>query len=92
MIINKREEETKKNINLGIQLLRMIFSFNIVVAHCLNKRYQNKLIYFFCLKGIHYYVPTFFLISFYFSYKTFSSKNIIKLKERLLKLLLLFIH
>lgn len=79
-------KEKQKNINLGIQLLRMIFSFNIVVAHCLNKKYETKLIFFLCLFGLHYYVPTFFLISFYFSNKTFSSRNILKIKERLLRI------
>lgn len=85
MLISKNKHP-KKNIYLGIQILRMIFSFNIVVDHCLNIIYQNKIIYFFCIMGIKYYVPTFFFISFYFSYKTFSSRNIIKLKERLLRI------
>ena len=78
--------KTKNDINIGIQLLRMIFSFNIVVIHCLNKKYMNKLIYFFCFYGFYNYVPTFFLISFYFSNKLFTSKNINKLKERLLRI------
>ena len=78
--------KTKNDINIGIQLLKMIFSFNIVVIHCLNKKYMNKLIYFFCFYGFYNYVPTFFLISFYFSNKSFTSKNINKLKERLLRI------
>ena len=83
-----KTESKRKTINIGIQILRMIFSFNIVVFHCIAKKYQyqNKLIYFISVKAVSYYVPTFFLISFYFSYNTFISRNIIKWKERLLRI------
>lgn len=76
----------EKKIHIGIQLLRTIFSFNIIVYHCLKRNHLNKIIYFLCLKGVPFYVPTFFFLSSYFSYKTFSSDNIIKFKERLLRL------
>jgi len=84
-------ENQKKTINRGIQILRMIFSFNIVVFHCIDNKFQNIYIYFICRIAIYYYVPTFFLISFYFSYMTFTSRNIIKLKERLLRILIPYI-
>ena len=79
-------EKPEKVTYLGIQLLRMIFAFNIVVDHCISNKNQNIFIYFICIVGIQYYVPTFFFISFYFSYRTYSSKNITKLKERLLRI------
>lgn len=75
----------------GIQILRMIFSFNIVVLHCIRNKRENLFIYFISSYAAIYYVPTFFLISFYFSYKTFVSKNIFKLKERLLRILVPYI-
>ena len=80
------DKKSKISIHFGIQLLRMILSFNIVVDHCLNKKYLNKPIYIICIMGIYHYVPIFFVISFYFSYKTFSSRNLDKLKERLLRI------
>jgi len=86
--MNNIIKSENKNINIGIQLLRTILSFNIVVFHCLDNKFNTKYIYFFCLMGVKYYVPTFFVISSYFSYKTFSSKNIIKLKERLLRIII----
>lgn len=78
--------ETKKKLYLNIQILRMIISFNIVTFHCIANKNQNIFIYFITRIAIYYYVPTFFFISFYFSYKTFSSRNIFKLKERLLRI------
>ena len=80
------DKKSKISIHFGIQLLRTILSFNIVVDHCLNKKYLNKPIYIICIMGIYHYVPIFFVISFYFSYKTFSSRNLDKLKERLLRI------
>lgn len=68
-------ENQKKTINRGIQILRMIFSFNIVVFHCIDNKYQNKFIYFICRIAVYYYVPTFFLISFYFSYIILTQYN-----------------
>ena len=84
-------ERQKKTIYLGIQLIRMIFSFNIVIFHCIGDKYQNKFIYFICIIAVPYYVPTFFVISFYFSYKSLVSKNIIKLKERLIRIIIPYI-
>jgi len=84
-------ESQKKTINEGIQILRMILSFNIVVFHCIANKAQNIFIYFICKIAVPYYVPTFFLIAFYFSYKTFTSKKIIRLKDRLLRILIPYI-
>lgn len=84
-------EKQKKTIYLGIQLIRIIFSFNIVIFHCIGDKYQNKFIYFICIIAVPYYVPTFFVISFYFSYKSLVSKNIIKLKERLIRIIIPYI-
>ena len=84
------KSETKQ-IYLGIEVLRMILSFLIVFVHCFKKKYAKSkllIIPFYCLI---FYVPTFFIISFYFSYKAFSSRNIIKIKERFLRILIPYI-
>ena len=70
-------EKQKKYIYIGIQILRMIFAFNIVVFHCISNSSKNNYIN----KDI----------SFYFSYRTFCSRNISKLKERLLRILIPYI-
>ena len=91
MIINgeKKIYKSSKNnntINLGIELLRMILCFWVIFLHYSGKDYQNKKI----LKT-YFHVPTFMLISFYFSNKIFISKNMIKVKQRLQRLIIPFV-
>ncbi len=75
-----------KNIYLNIQILRMIVCFNIIIFHCMGNANQNFFIYFISRIAVFYYVPIFFFISFYFSYRAFTSKNISNIKQRLLRI------
>ena len=86
-----RNMKNKKKINLGIELLRMILTFLIVYIHCYNTTSSNKKLLLFTLLFLEFFVPTFFIISFYFSHKTFESKNINKLKERFKRILIPYI-
>ena len=70
---------------LGIQLLRVILSFMVIIDN-LCKRDIKK--YNFIL---YYHIPTFFIISFYFTYKTFISYDIKKTKLRLERLFIPYI-
>ena len=77
-----------KKINIGIQLLRTICSFLIVVCHFYNfDHYHNR----FILGKNRYYIITFFYLSFYFSYNTLASRNIPKIKERFIRILIPYI-
>ena len=78
----------QKDINIGIQILRMIYCFLVVVVH-FGK--ADRALYNFSWVYIDFYVTSFFLISFYFSYNTFSSRYIVKIKERFLRLLFPYI-
>lgn len=80
--------EHNKKINLGIEVLRCYMSFSIVVLHFLKKEYNTKFFTKFICHCHAFYVPTFFLISFYLSFNTYRLKNITKLKERLIRILL----
>lgn len=83
-------KHSKNNIlskNLGIQILRMILSFYIVLDHCLAKPIKSKFTFF--KDRLH--VPCFILISFYFSFKTISGRNIIKIKKRFERLFIPYI-
>ena len=88
MIVNGKNiySELNKNnntINLGIQLLRMILCFWVIVYHF--SRSKKKIVQTF------YHVPTFMFISFYLSYKIFFTQNLIKIKNRLQRLAIPFI-
>ena len=80
----------KKNINIGIELLRMIFSFLIVVYHIHSKK-KNTYILNFTLYFLGFYTSTFFLISFYFSFRSLTSKYIELSKERFKRIILPYI-
>lgn len=75
----------KKKINYGLQLLRMIMSFWVVLNHCYKTK--NYLLYNIIFDH-KFHVPTFIIISFYFFYHNNSIKNIKKIKVRLEKLFL----
>lgn len=73
-----------RKLNLGIQLLRMILSFLIVLVHILRKTNSTIKIH----KYLPYYVPCFFFISFFFSYNIFISNKILLIKKRLIRILI----
>ena len=72
-----------KRINLGIELLRFLLCNWIVIVHCsaISKKYIK---YF----NRAFHVPTFFFLSFYFCYESFSKRNIGKIISRFQRLLI----
>ena len=67
----------KKQKNYGIALLRVLLSFMVVIDHCYNKRKKKVFMHI-----LYYHIPTFFVLSFYFTYHTFATYNISKIKLR----------
>lgn len=64
MIYNLKSQN--KKINIGLQLLRNLLSFWVVVFHSYDYKNNKKFNNFFVRKKFH--VPSFLLISFYFYY------------------------
>ena len=79
-----------KNFNIGIELLRIILSFLIVVYH-IHSRKKKNFILNFTFDFLGFYTSTFFVMSFYFSFKSLSSKVIIIIKQRLQRIILPYI-
>ena len=80
MISNQVKQ--KKNINIGIELLRSALCLWIVIHHTANYKKEHKK---YLQKKFH--VPTFFVLSFYFYYPTVSRRIIKKVKSRFERLL-----
>ena len=80
-----------KKLNIGIQILRMIFSFHILVFHCINRNLYKSKIIISITRDVDIDLGVFFIISFYYSYNSFTSKNIVKIKQRLYRLLIPYI-
>ena len=77
--------KTQKNINYGLELLRMLLCFWVVLYHFLKKS-DNKLILSFKKKMFH--VPSFFFISFYFLFPIINRRKTDKMILRLERLLI----
>ena len=80
-----------KKLNLGIEILRMIFAFIILFFHCMNQVIYNNLFIKYFKEVVGLGLITFFIISFYFSYNSFSLKKCNKIKERFKRLLIPYI-
>ena len=74
----------RSKINFGIEILRMILCLWVIYFHF----YKNKNRKYYKILNTFYHVPTFMIISFYLSNKLFSTLNIIKIKQRIYRLLL----
>ena len=72
--------------NNGIEILRMILCFWVVLFHFLGRSHNSecKIIANFSKKMYH--VPCFFFISFYFLFPIIKTKNLTKMKLRLERL------
>ena len=80
-----------KRIYLGLEILRMFFSFTILFFHCLNKRIYSLNFLNNLSEVVSVALTTFFIMAFYFSYNSFISKNIDKIKGRFKRLLIPYI-
>jgi fucose 4-O-acetylase-like acetyltransferase len=84
-------QKQKKKYYIGLEILRIFFSFNILLFHCLNKNIYSKRI-LNIIKDIAYLGnKTFFIIAFYFSHDLLSSKNITLIKQRFYRLFIPYI-
>ena len=83
--------KNKTELNKGIQILRVILSYLIIQLHFYNYKLTKNKILIFIRHCSDFYVPIFFVISYYFSYKAFLHKNINKMKTRLNRVLIPYI-
>ncbi len=78
----------KKKINYGIELLRMMMSFWVILKHFYSPK--NKIISNIIISH-SFHVPTFFIISFFFLYHSLTFRIIKKMKDRIERLLIPYI-
>ena len=77
-----------KKVNLGLEILRMLMSFWVIMTHY----YQPKYKVVFNMIILHaFHVPTFFIMSFYFLFPNLSKRNLDKIKNRLERLIIPYI-
>ena len=69
----------------------MFFAFIILFYHCMNRRFYKQIFIKFIIDVVELGLYTFFILSFYFSYNSFTSKRINKIKERFKRLLIPYV-
>ena len=74
--------------DIGLAILRPILAFFVIMTHCYDYNGATGKWREIIIKAnrLRYHVPTFFIISFYFSYKTLTSLNYKKIFERFQRL------
>ena len=77
--------------NFGIELLKTIIYFFVLVYHCYDKDKCEIKILKIILDAIPIYYQTLFLIYFYFSYNHLSNKKIPEIRKRFLKLIVPYV-
>ena len=82
--MQNNKNEIIKEKNFGIQILRNILCFYVVLDHSLASHIKIKYIFF----RHRFHVPCFIFISFFFSYRIISERNIVKIKQRFERLLI----
>ena len=84
---SKTNISKNKNLIYGLEILRAYLSYSIIVIHFLSDEYKNSYFAKFIFYCYHFYVPTFFLMSFYFVYYSLINRNITKIKERIIRII-----
>ena len=79
-------KKSKSNINLGLQLLRFLLCFWIVIVHLTTIKKQHKK---YMHRGFH--IPSFILLAFYFYYPILQNQNISKITIRFQRLTIPYI-
>ena len=90
-MIYKKINIKNKKIYLGIEILRIFFSFCILLFHCINKKIYKQRFISQLSNIIEIALITFFIISFYFSFNCFTSKNLIRIKLKFKRLIIPYI-
>jgi len=76
---------------IGLQILRMLMSFFIIQRHCFNIKLTKNKFLIITYHGIGFYISTFYLISYFLSYKALKTRNINRIKLRLERFLIPYI-
>ena len=90
MKYNNIKKKYKKYF-IGIQILRTLFSFHILLFHCLNYSSLKSIMIKKIIINVNIDLIMFFIISFYFSYNSLVSRNTILIKERINRLIIPYI-
>ena len=89
----RKKEKTEFVFDIGLGILRLTLAFLVVISHCYNFELATGIWKEIIKKTetVSFHVRVFFMMSFYFSYKTLVSSNYKKIFDRFLRLLIPYI-
>lgn len=83
--------EIKNKYNMGLGLLKVILALDVIISHNFNRNSTNNKILLLYLKRRRVHVPSFFIMSFYFTHKDLVCLNINKIKKRFERLIIPYV-
>ena len=97
--MNKQLKKYNKNINVspkrkyyyGLSILKVLLAFDVINGHCFNKKSTSNKIILYLLNSNKLHVPSFIIMSFYFTHETLISQDFNKINNRLERLLIPYI-
>ena len=87
---NQPLNQTKK-IYYGLSILKFLLAFSVVCVHCFDKNSTNNKIILNLTRNRLFYVPCFFIMSFYFNCNNLLSRKRRLLLQRIIRLLIPYI-
>jgi len=90
-IITKNSFNAKRNFNYGLAILKTLLAFSVVIAHNFKKKTTKNEIILKITEDRKLHVPSFFIMSFYFTCNDLLSLNVKLLFKRMIRLLLPYI-
>ena len=80
-----------RKIYYGLSILKALLAFDVINTHCFNKNSTNNKIIIYLLKSPKLHVPSFIIMSFYFTHNTLTNFDIKKIYNRFERLLIPYI-
>ena len=80
--------KNKAKINYGLSFLKVLLAFDVINGHCFNAKSTSNKIIHFLLKSNRLHVPSFIIMSFYFTHNVIIYLDISKIKKRFERLLI----
>ena len=86
MKVNKNE--TIKKIHLGFSILKFLLAFDVIRSHCFKEKSTSNKLILYLTKKRRVHVPSFTIMSFYFTHNTLISFDLNKIYKRFERLLI----
>ena len=80
--------QIQNTFNYGIALLKVFLAFDVISSHNFNKKSTKNIILRLFLRRKKIHVPSFYIISFFFTYKELISLNTNKYIKRIERLVI----